>query len=47
MAANRQDKNKQGTPMNFYAKALLAFLAFYVIVTDDGPIFDQLPQALG
>jgi len=35
------------TPMNFYAKALLAFIAFHVIVTGGGLQFDQLPQALG
>jgi len=38
---------KQGTPMNFHAKALLAFLAFHVIVTGGGLMFDQVPQALG
>jgi hypothetical protein len=33
--------------MNFHAKALLAFLAFHVIVTGGGLMFDQVPQALG
>jgi hypothetical protein len=33
--------------MNFHAKALLAFIAFHVIVTGGGPQFDQVPQALG
>ena len=33
--------------MNFHAKALLAFLAFHVIVTGGGLLFDQVPQALG
>jgi hypothetical protein len=33
--------------MNFHAKALLAFLAFHVIVTGVGLLFDQVPQALG
>jgi hypothetical protein len=33
--------------MNFHAKALLAFLAFHVIVTAGGLMFDQVPQALG
>ncbi len=32
--------------MNFHAKALLAFLAFHVIVTGGGLMFDQVPQAL-
>ena len=46
MAANRQDK-KQGTPMTFHAKALLAFFAFHVIVTGGVLQFDEVPQALG
>jgi hypothetical protein len=33
--------------MNFHAKALLAFLAFHVIVTIGGLLFNQIPQALG
>jgi hypothetical protein len=33
--------------MNFHAKALLAFLAFHVIVTGVGLLFDQVPQACG
>jgi hypothetical protein len=33
--------------MNFHTKALLAFLAFYVIVTGGGLMFDHVPQALG
>jgi len=33
--------------MNFHAKALLAFLAFHVIVTSGGLMFDQVPRALG
>jgi hypothetical protein len=33
--------------MNFHVKALLAFLAFHVIVTGGGLMFDQVPQALG
>ena len=33
--------------MNFHAKALLAFLAFHVIVTVGGLMFDQVPLALG
>jgi hypothetical protein len=33
--------------MNFHAKALLAFLAFDVIVTGGGLLFNQIPQALG
>jgi hypothetical protein len=33
--------------MNFHAKALLAFLAFHVIVTGGGLLVDQVPQALG
>jgi hypothetical protein len=33
--------------MNFHAKALLAFIAFHVIVTGGGLLFDQVPQALG
>ncbi len=33
--------------MNFHAKALLAFIAFHVIVTGGGLMFDQVPQALG
>jgi hypothetical protein len=33
--------------MNFQAKALLAFLAFHVIVTAGGLLFDQVPRALG
>lgn len=33
--------------MNFHAKALLAFIAFYVIVTGGGLLFDQVPKALG
>jgi hypothetical protein len=33
--------------MNFHAKALLAFLAFHVIVTGGGLLFNQIPQALG
>lgn len=33
--------------MNFHAKALLAFIAFHVIVTGGGLQFDQVPQALG
>jgi hypothetical protein len=32
--------------MNFHAKALLAFIAFHVIVTGGGLQFDQVPQAL-
>jgi hypothetical protein len=38
---------KQGTPMNFRAKALLAFIAFHVIVTGGWLLFNQIPQALG
>lgn len=37
----------QVKPMNFHAKALLAFLAFHVIVTVDGLLFNQIRQALG
>jgi hypothetical protein len=37
----------QVKPMNFHAKALLAFLAFHVIVTVGGLLFNQVPQALG
>lgn len=33
--------------MNFHVKAVLAFLAFHVIVTGGGLMFDQVPQALG
>jgi hypothetical protein len=33
--------------MNFHAKALLAFIAFHVIVTGGGLMFDKVPQALG
>jgi hypothetical protein len=33
--------------MNFHAKALLAFLAFHVIVTGGGLLLNQVPQALG
>jgi hypothetical protein len=33
--------------MNFHAKALLAFLAFHVIVTGGGLLFDHIPRALG
>ena len=33
--------------MNFHAKALLAFIAFHVIVTGSGLQFDQVPQSLG
>ena len=33
--------------MNFHAKALLAFIAFHVIVTGGGLMFDQVPQTLG
>jgi len=33
--------------MNFHAQALLAFLAFHVIVTGGGLLFDQVAQALG
>jgi hypothetical protein len=33
--------------MTFHAKALLAFLAFHVIVTGGGLMFDQVPWALG
>jgi hypothetical protein len=33
--------------MNFHAKALLAFIAFHVIVTGGGLLFDDIPQALG
>ena len=33
--------------MNFHAKALLAFIAFHVIVTVGGLLFDQIPQSLG
>ncbi len=33
--------------MNFHAKALLSFLAFHVIVTVGGLLFNQVPQALG
>ena len=33
--------------MNFHTKALLAFLAFHVIVTGGGLMFDHIPQALG
>jgi hypothetical protein len=32
--------------MNFHAKALLAFLAFHIIVTGGGLQFDQVPQSL-
>jgi hypothetical protein len=37
----------QVKPMNFQAEALLAFLAFHVIVTGGGLLFNQVPQALG
>jgi hypothetical protein len=47
MEADRQDNNKTGAPMNFHAKALLAFIAFHVIVTGGGLQFDQVPRALG
>ena len=33
--------------MNFHAKALMAFIAFHVIVTGGGLRFDQVTQALG
>ena len=33
--------------MNFHAKALLAFIAFHVIVTGGGLQFDQVPRSLG
>jgi len=33
--------------MNYHAKALLAFLAFHVIVTGGGLMFDQVPWMLG
>lgn len=33
--------------MNFHAKALLAFLAYHVIVTGGGLMLDQVLQALG
>ena len=33
--------------MNFHAIALLAFIAFHVIVTGGGLMFDQVAQALG
>ena len=33
--------------MNFHAKSLLAFIAFHVIVTGSGLLFDHIPQALG
>lgn len=33
--------------MNFHSKAVLAFLAFHVIVTGGGLILDQVPQVLG
>jgi len=33
--------------MNFHAKALLAFLAFHVIVTGGRLMLDQVKQALG
>jgi hypothetical protein len=33
---------KQGTPMNFHAKALLAFLAFLGIVTGSVLLFDKV-----
>ncbi len=33
--------------MNFHAKALLAFLAFHVIVTIGGLLFNQIPQVIG
>ena len=33
--------------MNFHAKALLAFIAFHVIVTGGGLQFEQVTQALG
>ena len=32
--------------MNFHTKALLAFIAFHVIVTGGGLQLDQVPQAL-
>ena len=32
--------------MNFHAKALLAFIAFHVIVTGGGLMFDQVAQTL-
>jgi hypothetical protein len=32
--------------MNFHGKALLAFLAFHVIVTAGGLLFNHVPQAL-
>jgi hypothetical protein len=37
----------QVKPMNFHAKALLGFLAFHVIVSGGGLLFDLVPQALG
>lgn len=33
--------------MNFLAKVLLAFIAFHVIVTGGGLMFERVPQALG
>ena len=33
--------------MTFHAKVLLAFLAFHVIATGCGLLFDQVPRALG
>jgi hypothetical protein len=33
--------------MNFHAKALLAFIAFHVIVTGGGLLFDQVTRAHG
>jgi hypothetical protein len=33
--------------MNFHSKALLAFIAFHVIVTGGGLQFDRVPRALG
>lgn len=39
--------NQSGDTINFHAKTLLAFLAFHVIVTGGGLMFDQVPQALG
>ena len=35
------------TPINFHAKALLAFIAFHVIVTGGGLLFDHIPQVIG
>ena len=33
--------------MNFHAKALMAFIAFHVIVTGGGLRFDQVTQVFG